>query len=177
MAYPIPVDLTDKIFNPHPYSVDDPRQQEIDTALLDGKDDLISAKFIVDYLGMQIKKELEKNWRNYNTDRIPIDLKPFPESAFKYLFDRAIKARLNKKKEIEEIYSSSTISFKVEPMDLSYLFGKGWWSIDTYCDSTSNVQNGKFACHRPVQITYNKKRFKLRIGLSCINVNLRGVAQ
>ena len=112
---------------------------------------------------------------NYNTDKLVIELKPLPESAFRYLFDYAVNARLNKKN--GEIFSKPTISFKIEPMDLSYLFGKGWWSIDTYCDNISNVKNGKFACHQPVSITYNKKLVKFRMSFSCINVNVHGVAQ
>ena len=104
MTYPIPVDLTDNILILTLFCRRSKRQQNKDTTLIDGKNDLISAKFIVDYLDMQIKKVLEKNWKNYNTDRLAIELKPFRESAFRYLFDCAIQERLNKKKIIEEIY-------------------------------------------------------------------------
>ena len=100
---------------------------------------------------------------------------PISKKTFETLFSKAMKHQektINKQTE-----DNSKIKLKVKPIYLSYLFGKGWWSIETQVDKKSKAKNGTFAATTPIRITYDLLKQKLRISFRACNVNTYGVEQ
>ena len=160
---------------PHPFDINNGEQEEIDQDLLN-TEIIEDGRFYVDYLDKQIQQLLQMEWKNYNkSESIFVEMIPISKKTFETLFSKAMKHQektLNKQTE-----DNSKIKFKVNPIYLSYLFGKGWWSIETQVDKKSKAKNGTFAATTPIRITYDLLKQKLRISFRACNVNTYGVEQ
>ena len=57
--------------------------------------------------------------------------------------------------------NNKIIQFEVEPIYLSYIFGKGWWSIQTAIDKQSNIQKKNLKNHLKYELKSHNKVFIL----------------